>query len=224
MNAEKEPQLLTDAEKAKQKKDDSVETSETVGSSFDETGTHEENPENVFIDPEKELSDIAAQMETNQERIDLLKQVMESDQKKMNEVRASLGLPPLDNKSKATGESNEELHHLEQEQERLKGEQQNAEREKELEGVLKLLNALPKTELKIIIETGRSADGQAIKTADGKEVNPDVAKKLAEAAENGVTKLSKALLGTLFAVVKGLLQSIFAVAQIAKEAAESTGR
>jgi uncharacterized protein YbaA (DUF1428 family) len=229
MNTEKELRPLTDAEKALRGQGGikEAEPSRAVSSSFEEVAFPDEakaeDPENVFIDPEKELSDIAAQMEMNRERIAAIKQAMGFDQKKMDEARASLGLPSLDSESKGIGGDNEELRNLEEEQERLNKEKENAEREKGLEDVLKLLNALPKTELKIIIETGKGPDGKAIKTPDGKEVNPDVAKKLAEAAENGVTKLTKALLGTLFAVVKGFLQSIFAAAQIAKEAAESVG-
>jgi len=137
MNTEKTPQPLEDPKKIKQEDLGEIETSEAVGSSFEETGVpeevKEENPENVFIDPEKELNDIATQMETNEARIDAIKEAIESDKKRMDEVRASLGLPPLDNESKAANHNNEELHDLEQEQERLKGERENAAREKELE-------------------------------------------------------------------------------------------
>ena len=74
--------------------------------------------------------------------------------------------------------------------------------------MLKLMKQLPPAELKIIIETGKGANGEELKTKKGK-IDPEVAKKLAEAAKNGAEKLTKAILGAVIGVVAGVLSGIF---------------
>ncbi len=173
-----------------------------------------EDPEKTFINPEKDLEDITAQMQKNSERIDAIKQSTAEDMKKLNDTRVALGLPPLESPLENAANNNE-LRALEEDQIKLKEKEENAKYEKDLEGMLKLLGALPKTELKIIIETGKTPDGKLLKTPGGKEVNSDVAKKLAEAAESGATKITKAVLSAVLGIVKGILKGIFAVAKAA---------
>ena len=74
------------------------------------------------------------------------------------------------------------------------------------------LHELPPGDITIIINTGAMPNGEAVKTKSGRELDPEVAKKLAEAAESGETKLTKALLKGILGIAKGIIKAIFFIA------------
>src|ERR1035437_5652847 len=104
MSIEKEPTELLPAEVNPIKQKEKVETiaeepSLTLESQVEQPEASiesQEDPEQVFIDPEKELQDIDSQMQVNREKIEALKQTMDKDSDKLNKVRESLGMPPLE--------------------------------------------------------------------------------------------------------------------------------
>ena len=154
-----------------------------------------DNPETP-INPEKQIEDIQSSLSKVESRI--------SDLERLAVLREELNPGMVEN----TKESSE-LDNLKKEALKMQEQKEDAERLQDLEMILNELNKLPHTELKIIIETGKTSDGKELQSKHGK-VDLEVAKSLAKAAENGVTKLTKAFLTTILGIVKGVIKGIFA--------------
>jgi len=213
-NAEAVIDSQTPAPKAETPVDGAVanETSEPpaeqrVESTGETTAEAGPNLDQDFVNPDELLKSVGERMAANASRIEELRKTVASDQEKLKDVRAQLGLSPEAGAESAGNAT--ELERLEAEQERLEKEQVEARDKKQLEETLELLAQLPKTELTVIIQTGRGPDGQQLKTPDGRPITPDTAKKLAEAAESGAKKLTKGILGIILAIVKGVMGGIF---------------
>ncbi len=172
--------------------------------------TREAGEETKELDPSEELPRIEAALKHNQEQIDQVQAALEGDRAKLEAVRQFLGLPPGSEDPVAT---KRRLDALRAERERLEDEKKENETVEDLNEVLKQLNTLPKAELMIIVKTGKRGDGSDLEDKNGKKVNPDVAKKLGELAEQGITKVTKAIFKTVLAIVKGILLGIFRGAQ-----------
>jgi hypothetical protein len=166
----------------------------------------EENAENQVLTPDADLESVQAEHAENVAQITALEKKSEDWKAQMALVRGALG---ADAPSDEAFPEQDRLLKLQDQKKEIEGKQEEAETVKNLEGVLVILHELPPQTLHMIQETGKMPDGSAVKTKDGKPVNPDIAKKLAGLAEKGVMKLTKAILGTVLAVVKGVIKGVF---------------
>ncbi|HTE49210.1 MAG TPA: hypothetical protein VK675_04870 [Candidatus Paceibacterota bacterium] len=168
--------------------------------SFDETKDNEE------LNPEMELGIVSKKAEKNAAEIARLSEVVSRDREKLVQIYEKLGMPIAETDSVDA----KNLQSLLEEKNKLEEQKQKAETVEGLNEVLEKLNNLSKSELKIIIETGRDSAGKQIQGENGK-LEPDVAKKLATLAEEGVKKITKAALNIIAGMVKGFLKAVFRV-------------
>lgn len=196
------PEASEETEKAE------LVTNEEITESIEENSIEEnleESEKDEFINPVESIKNLEGSLSKVEARIAHLEEILK--------VQESLPGGEFEDSE----EQKAELEGLKKQQEELESEKEDAERLEDLEVLLQELNKLPPAELRIIIETGKMSDGKELQSKHGK-VSPEVAKSLAQAAEDGVTKLTKAFLKTILAVVKGVIKGIFqAVAEVAGE-------
>lgn len=172
-----------------------------------------ENP-NQPIEYEAELAKLDENLSDLNTRVERLEAVLSKKKEDLERVRGELGMGPLDEKLP----EEVELEALRNQQIELQEKKEEVEEVKELEGTLGELSKLPKEQLQIIILTGKMPNGEELKTPSGKPIKEDIAKSLAQAAEDGVTKITKAILKTILVIVKGILKGIFlAIKEVASK-------
>ena len=167
-----------------------------------------EHPSHREATPEETLADISKRLEGNQTDIDRLKASIAERRAKLMEAARELGLPPGVDDSPSLKAEEESLGKLEETARALQEERGRLETNVLFNEILEQLNNMPKQELKIIIETGKNNEGNSFKDRQGREVDPEVVKKLAQLAYDGVKKLTAALFGALFGLIGGIASAI----------------
>jgi hypothetical protein len=183
-------------------------SSETVALSLEGTETvAEKSPEHMPADFHNELLNLDAKITDIDSRIAVLESNAARDQEQLNAARLELGLPA----EQSMPASAKAVETLTAEKEKLEKEKEEAATGEKLNEALGDLSKLPPEQLVIVIATGKMPDGSPVKTKDGKELKPDVAKKLAELAKEGVKQITKAVLMIVIGIAQGVASGVFAV-------------
>ena len=195
----KEEVVKTDQEKGVNDNETLQTPSQTI-----ESENSKESMENMPIDFSKEEGAIDSTFTDRVNRLEERLAAYDTWKEKLNKTYSTLGgtTPELEYPDQ------KHINELKEEVEQLKTKKQELKIGKESEEFLEILNKLPKSELKIIIETGKNSQGQAIQGSDGKTLKPEAAKSLAKLALDGILKLTKALLTIVFSVIGGVASGI----------------
>lgn len=165
--------------------------------------------ENQEVDTQAESVKILEALKENTESIARLKELLDKDTEALRSVRAGLGIP---DEGADISKSEERLEELERQRDALLEEEEKIESAKAMNEVLERLNRLEKSELETVRNTGRDSKGEKIVGPGGRKIEPDVAKQLAGYAEKGIKKITKFMLQSIGALVKGVFKAIFEVA------------
>ena len=199
------PQKLTEQEKAALAAE-TVPSEPSQETDMPHPSENTEENEALFVNPEQMVENVTTSLAHKEEEIAALAATIETRKNELAEIRAQLGIPSPE--ASGVSEDEKQLTKLKEEQVQLEEKKNEADTFVDLQEVLEQLGKLPLTELRIIIETGKGASGQEIRGRHG-NLNPEIAKALAQAAEKGVTKLTKDLLKNMLGVVKGIFSLLF---------------
>lgn len=159
------------------------------------------------LTPEEKLGSLEKDLKEHEGDIAALRQKIEERKAELAKVREELGLPPLAD-DPALGADAERLGELENEQRELNEKKEEILSLKDLNDLLQLLKKLSPEEQQDIMKTGLSRDGKPLKTNRG-DVNPEIAKKIAEAAFKGAKEVTEIMIKAFIALVGGVLAGIF---------------
>jgi len=189
------------------------ETSQEAAGNDIETGqakpsienTGDKNIENAPIDFIKESHSLDSMLQDATKSLTEKQAAYDNWKKKLDETYASLGgsTPELKYPDQKT------IDDQKAEVERLNIKKQELETGEEMEGLLTTLSLLPKSELKIIIETGKNSKGEEVRGKDGKKLKPEAAKSLAQLAFDGAKKITMAILSVVTGIIGGISSGMY---------------
>lgn len=163
-----------------------------------------ENPEEL-VDFDGQLKDITAKEDIANGKLNEKLLAYQDWKDKLNSVRESLGLEPVD--EPYPGQSS--IDEIRNEIERLKEEEKVAEDGKDMNDILEMLSALSPTEINIIIATGKTSDGKEIRGKGDKKIKPSILKRLLAFAYQGAKALTIAGFKKFMEGMEGIANGIY---------------
>lgn len=154
--------------------------------------------------PEEKV-DVASEREAVGERLQHVTERIEEEQQKNESlavVRQELQVPH---------ETSDTLKQLEEARETLEEEQRHIELAGEYNEVLDSFSDLSLEEISHIAETGKTLNGEVIRTANGKELHADLARELARIHLGGGRRITWGNLHTLRQVIDRILHDVVSV-------------
>ena len=159
--------------------------------------------------PEEQISSLENESRINQEEITRLTETVENTKTKINEIRQKMGLPYREEDTPSVLSEKDKLEKLLSEQETLERQKEEliGQQEKEklireekekimqekIEELFNELRSLRQEDFESIFQTGKTVNGQAVESNAMGTLEPDTARALANAFEEGIKFLPEIL-------------------------------
>ncbi len=163
-----------------------------------EKGVNIEKKLEIELSPEESEKLKAEEQETKQQEISRLTESVEGTKAKLNEAREKLGLPSTEEELPSILSDKEKLEKIQAEQGALEKEhliQEEKEKilQEKLDELFKEFEALNPRDFESIFKSGRTREGRNVESSSMGELDPEIAKSLAEAFKEGIKLLPKIL-------------------------------